>query len=261
MKQIVMLILSVMTAVMFTGCSKPAPDMDSIRTNLVLEIFELVKREKHADAVVKIQKLRELDRTSVSLPELESVEKANRDLQKVNRLLEQNKRKEAQEMLNSVIRSRGRSRGAFRTAEKLRDMIRMEQLTDQMIDPSPWFPRAGKMRFMTASEVLLASVAEFQALAKKWDVPLQLRQKVNARLAKVPVMRKQENSRASFSLETFFAGSGTEKLFQEVFTSEVEKVKYRDFFDKVPEESFDQTISALIVISFEGTYMHDVMSF
>ena len=190
-----------------SGCSESAPDMASVRPNLALDIFELVKRGKHQEAAVKIRKLRELDPTNVYLPELESVEISNAELQKVDSLLKADKRKEATAMLQTVIRRKGLTASSVRTAEKLRDVIRMERLADMILSPRVQMADArNRIRFVPASGVLKSSVEEFVLLSQKWNVPASLRNKAVQRLSLVPELQEEENHRASVSLEAFAAG-------------------------------------------------------
>lgn len=185
----------------FCGCSKPVPDISAVRINLVLDIMDLVRAERHADAVVKIRKLRQLEPTNIYLPELELVEKANADLQKVNELLHRDDRKAATEMLQKMVSQQNGGGPAFRTSEQLKDVIRMEHLTEMIIAPQSVI--GNNSSFVPASVVLSESVEEFLLLAQKWNAPAELRSKVIRQLSRVETLRKEEIDRAAHSMEMF----------------------------------------------------------
>ena len=191
---------------LISGCSKQPEEMSTVRPNLILEIFKLIKQEKHEEAYVKIKKLRELDQTNTHLPILEDAEKNNSELQKVNRLLRDDKKqKEATALLKEIIESKGIvDESSVQTAEKLRDVMRMEILTDIIINPKPSFSE--NQGFRPASKVLQDAIEEFIQITQKWNVPVSLRNKVIKRLANVSVLRKEERERAVVSLELFAPG-------------------------------------------------------
>jgi|GEM_PF-1966548 len=190
----------------FSGCSKKTEEMRTVRPKLVLDIFKLIKQEKHDEAVVQIKKLKELEPTNTHLPVLEEVEKNNSDLKKINELLrEKEKQTEATDQLKKIAEERGiNEKELLQTAEKLRDVVRMEKLTDIIVAPVPSFdPKTG---FRPASRVLKDSIEEFLRLAQKQNVPVRLRNKVIRRLANVSRLRREEKVRAVQSLELLAPG-------------------------------------------------------
>ena len=188
----------------FAGCSKKQEEMSTVRSNLILEIFELNKQNKHREALAKIRKLRELDPTNVLLPILEANALSNAELKEVNQLMGQNKRKEAEVLLKNIIRQHNFSGSSFQTAEKIRDTIRMEQLTQDILYPRATFgdPRG----YHPASEVLNDSINEFLQLAQKWGVSAALKNRVIHQVPRVSKLRHQEKLRSSLSLELFAPG-------------------------------------------------------
>ena len=200
MKKNVLKAAAVMT-LLLCGCSEPAPDMSTVRTNLVLDILDLTRSNRHDEAAVKIQKLRQLDPTNIYLPELESVERSNGDLQKVNALLHKDDRDGATKLLRKMVRQHTHSRTAFRTAEQLKDVIRMERLTESIIHPRS--VTSENTGCIPASRVLSQSVEEFLLLAQKWNAPTSLRNKVIRNLSRVKDLQEEESFRASLSMELF----------------------------------------------------------
>ena len=98
------LFLFVMILFVLAGCSKQPEEMSTVRINLILDIFKLIKQNRHEEAYIKVKKLRELDPTNVHLPVLEEVEKENSELQKLTILLS-DKRKQAKaiEYLKKIV--------------------------------------------------------------------------------------------------------------------------------------------------------------
>lgn len=232
----------ILSIIFSCGCADPAPDRSTVRTSLIFDIFELTKRKNYKDAVVKIRKLRDLDKTNSFLPELESVTIANQNLQEVDRLLQQNQREAATIKLHQVIRDRGISRGKSPSAEKMKDMLRMEYLVDQILDPKPQFNTKVHGRYLPASQVTANSIAEFLQLSKKWNVPLHIQNKVAQRSKKIPQLRKFEAAHSNLSLKLF--ANSVDSLVHSLYPKEV-----RDYSD---HNSYTQTFYALTAIS-DGT--------
>ena len=102
MKKIALFVM-ISAAASFCGCSKPVPDISTVRINLVLDIMDLTRSGRHAEAVVKIRKLRRLDPSNIYLPELETVEQSNADLREVNILLHKDDRETATKLLRKAV--------------------------------------------------------------------------------------------------------------------------------------------------------------
>ena len=201
----ILLFFTVCGVIFFSGCSEKPEKMNTVRPRLILEIFELSKREKHEEAVVKIRKLREIDQTNVFLPLLEGVESSNAELQKINRLMSENKRDDAGKKLKDLTADYRMNMKSSRTAEKLRDVLRMEQLSDRILSPRPVFGKSNK-NYRPASEMLEISVKEFLALCRKLHAPASLRRKAMERKAFIPALKEEEKRRENLSLEAFAPG-------------------------------------------------------
>ena len=191
---------------LFSGCSKQAEDMSTVRPNLILNIFKLVRTRKHDEAIVQVQKLRELDPTNSLLPVLEETEKNNKDLRKINVILRSGKNySQIQPLLDNIAKqSAFKDKQHLENLEKLNAMLRMQELVDIIISPKPVFDKQKKFR--PASKVLKDSIDEFNKLAIKWKAPARLRTKVNARLKKIPGLQAAERIREVQSLELFAPG-------------------------------------------------------
>ena len=194
-------LLFLVPVIFFSGCSKqPQEEMSTVRPNLILNIFKLIKQGKHDEAIVQVQKLRELDPTNSLLPVLEDAEKNNRDIRKINMILRSKKdNTEIIPLLKSIDKRSGFKDKTYRkTTEKLHDMLRMQALIETIISPSPKFDN--HKTFHPASKVLKDSIDEFDRLARRWNAPSSLRKKVQLRRKNISRLQKEEQLRAVQSL-------------------------------------------------------------
>lgn len=192
---------------LIAGCSRQPEEMSTVRPKLVLEIMKLTKQEKYDEAYIQVKKLQDLDPGNSLLPVLEETAKNNDKLQKINHLLSQNKNPEEAVILlkhyvsQQAKEEQGKNRQA---AAKLQDVMRMDDLTDLIINPKPEFK--GKKGFRPASKVLKDSIEEFVRLSQRRNISSKLRNKVIRRMAYVSRLRKEESERAVLSLELFAPG-------------------------------------------------------
>ena len=201
------LIFFVISGLLMTGCSREPEEMSSVRTELILDIFKLIKQNRHEEAYVKVKKLRELDPTNALLPILEDIEKNNGELQRVNTLLQSRKKQsEATAFLKALIDQQTyiADKGTSRTVEKLKDLLRLDELSDIMIDPKPVFMKNKK--FHPASVVLDNAIEEFILITQKWHLRSSLRTKAIRMKQFAAKLRKEEQMRAVQSLELFAPG-------------------------------------------------------
>ena len=91
-----------LSAVIWTaGCAKQkAPPPPRTQPELLLEIYDSARRQQYEAALIKIQKMRALDPTSVFLADVENVIKFNRLTAVVNAYLRMGKFEEA---LNALL--------------------------------------------------------------------------------------------------------------------------------------------------------------
>jgi hypothetical protein len=206
MKKRIISYLFLISLLLFSGCSKESEEMSTVRPNLILNIFKLVKTKRHDEAIVQVQKLRELDPTNSLLPVLEESEKNNRDLKKINTILRSNQNyEEIPPLLDNIVKQNSiKDKNFLQSVEKLNAILRMQTLVDIIIDPQPTFDN--KNKFRPASKVLKDSINEFNKLAKKWNAPASLRRKVNSRSKKIAKLQAEEQLRAVQSLELLAPG-------------------------------------------------------
>ena len=108
-------------AVIWTaGCAKQkAPPPPRTQPELLLEIYDAARRQQYEAALIKIQKMRALDPTSVFLAEVESVIKFNRLTAVVNAYLRMGKFDEALNALLDYERKNGFSDATEKAKERL----------------------------------------------------------------------------------------------------------------------------------------------
>ena len=198
--------LFLITLFLFSGCSKQSEEMSTVRPNLILNIFKLVKTKKHDEAIVQVQKLRDLDPTNSLLPVLEESEKNNKDLRKVNTILRSGENySQIPPLLNSITKqSSSKDKTFLYSVAKLNALLRMQTLVDIIIDPKPTFDKRNKFR--PASRVLKDAIEEFNKLSIMWKTPPKLRIKVNSRLKKAARLQAEERIRSIQSLELLAPG-------------------------------------------------------
>ncbi len=208
------LFLFVMILFVLAGCSKQPEEMSTVRINLILDIFKLIKQNRHEEAYIKVKKLRELDPTNVHLPVLEEVEKENSELQKLNILLS-DKRKQAKaiEYLKKIVEEQGESNKnkSSRTAARLKDLFRLDELSDIIVSPKAEFK--DNLKYLPASKVLDNAIEEFVLITQKWNISYRIRNKAIRQKQKVARLRREESLRAVQSLELFAPGL-SERDFQ-----------------------------------------------
>ena len=214
------LFLFVFVLIILAGCSEPPEEMSTIRPYLILDIFKLIKQNRHDEAYVKIRKLRDLEPANTLLPVLEDVEKNNSQLQKINALFQdKNKQSGASAFLKKIVDQYSYidDKNSNRSMAKLKDLFRLDELSDIIMDPKPVFQKNFKStsatKFAPASMVMDHAIEEFVLITQKWNISSKLRNKVIRQKQTVARLRKEEALRAVQSLELFAPGLA-EKEYQ-----------------------------------------------
>ncbi|MBQ9337740.1 MAG: hypothetical protein IJS14_10645 [Lentisphaeria bacterium] len=110
-----------LSAVIWTaGCAKQkAPPPPRTQPELLLEIYDSARRQQYEAALIKIQKMRALDPTSVFLADVENVIKFNRLTAVVNAYLRMGKFEEALNALLDYEKKYGYSEATEKAKERL----------------------------------------------------------------------------------------------------------------------------------------------
>ena len=102
-------------------------------------------------------------------------------------------------------------KNSSRATEKLKDLLRLDELSGIIVDPKPVFRK--NQTYLPASKVLDQSIEEFILLTQKWSLSPTLRNKVIRQKRMVLKLRREEALRAVQSLELFAPGL-SEREFQ-----------------------------------------------
>ena len=89
---------------LFCSCGKEAPDPPRVRAALVLDIFDSVRRGDHKDALAKIRRYKDLDKTNVFISEFENIELANIRLSEAADALRRQDQAAAEKAIREAIR-------------------------------------------------------------------------------------------------------------------------------------------------------------
>lgn len=110
------------------GCAKQkAPPPPRTQPELLLEIYDAARRQQYEAALIKIQKMRALDPTSIFLAEVENVIKYNRLTAVVNAYLRMGKFDEALNALLDYERKNGFNEATESAKERLTLFSRLDR--------------------------------------------------------------------------------------------------------------------------------------
>jgi len=110
-----------------SGCSKKdVPPPPKTQPELLLEIYDTARKQEYNAALMKLQKMRAMDPTSVVLPELENVIHFNRLSAVVDTYLKMGKFEEALNAIQQYEASYGYSDSTTKTKERLILITRMD---------------------------------------------------------------------------------------------------------------------------------------
>lgn len=120
-------------AVCFSGCSrKEVPPPPRTQPELLLEIYDAARNHQYNAALLKIQKMRALDPTSVFLSELENTIRFNRLSGVVNNYLNMGKFDKALAAIQDYERKYGSSEASARAREQLLFITRLDHQIRQL---------------------------------------------------------------------------------------------------------------------------------
>jgi len=133
---IIIFLLFITVTFMGTGCGKKAaPDPPKSRTELTAELFEALGAKDHKTALLKIERLRELDPASVFLAKLEMIERNNASIQDVQELVDDGKIHEAMETLDRTYAKNPKQKGLLEAKEELRIINAIDKIVKSINNP------------------------------------------------------------------------------------------------------------------------------
>ena len=111
-----------------SGCGRnDVPPPPKTQPELMLEIYDTARKQEYNAALLKLQKMRAMDPTSVVLPELENVIHFNRLSAVVNTYLQMGKFEEALNAIQQYESRYGYSDSTTKTKERLFLIARMDR--------------------------------------------------------------------------------------------------------------------------------------
>lgn len=128
------------------ACGKKAPDPPRVRTALVLDIFDSVRRGDHKGALAMIRRYKELDKTNVFISEFENIEMANIRLVEAEKALRRQDQAAAERAIREAIRVVGPIPELTRAAEDLQLLAELEMLAYRIEQPENSMELAENLR-------------------------------------------------------------------------------------------------------------------
>ena len=111
-----------------SGCSRnDVPSPPKTQPELLLEIYDSARKQQYNAALMKLQKMRAMDPSSVVLPEMENVIHFNRLSAIVNRYLQMGKFEEALDAIQQYESKYGYNDSTTKTKERLFLIARLDR--------------------------------------------------------------------------------------------------------------------------------------
>lgn len=128
-------ILILLSAALFCGCGKRAPEPPRVRMTLVLDILDDIAAGKHREALAQIRRYKDLDQTNVFIAELENIERANIHIDETENALQQQNQAGAERAIREAIRVVGPVPELTKAANDLRLLAELEMLAYRIEQP------------------------------------------------------------------------------------------------------------------------------
>ncbi len=128
-------ILILLSAALFCGCGKRAPEPPRVRMTLVLDILDDIAAGKHREALAQIRRYKDLDQTNVFIAELENIERANIHIDEAENALQQQNQAGAERAIREAIRVVGPVPELTKAANDLRLLAELEMLAYRIEQP------------------------------------------------------------------------------------------------------------------------------
>lgn len=135
MIRILSAVLILLSAALFCGCGKRAPEPPRVRMTLVLDILDVIAAGKHREALAQIRRYKDLDQTNVFIAELENIERANIHIDEAENALQQQNQAGAERAIREAIRVVGPVPELTKSANDLRLLAELEMLAYRIEQP------------------------------------------------------------------------------------------------------------------------------
>ena len=172
-----------------SGCSKKdVPPPPKTQPELLLEIYDTARKQEYNAALLKLQKMRAMDPTSVVLPELENVILFNRLSAVVNAYLRMGKFEEALNAIQQYEAHYGFSDSTTKTKERLFLIAKMDR-------------QIRAIQRSRRSEPLEKEIEELKKLTKNIKLSPKIANFIKKHESMLPELRKFETSLMLCELE------------------------------------------------------------
>lgn len=189
MKNFSLVFLSLILLLSAASCGRKAPPSPpKMKLELVLDIFDSLKRSDHKAVIAKIERLKAIDPTDVFLSEFEGIERANLLLGKAQDALMRNDRKLAEESVNEALRQVGNVPNLVQASADIRNLAEMERLAELIVNP-------------LNSAALQEDISEFRTIAAKFKNNKRLLAFADHHERRIPILRFREHKIILYSME------------------------------------------------------------
>lgn len=173
-------VLWLIFAALLSGCSKrEVPPPPKTQPELLLEIYDAARKQQYNAALLKIQKMRALDPTSIFLSELENTVRFNRLTAVVNAYLQMGKFEEALNALQDYEKQHGYTEATEATKKQLFFIARLDH-------------QIRRIKTARRSDELEKEIQDFQTLTEKTDLSPKIVNFIEKRESDIPVLRNWE---------------------------------------------------------------------
>ena len=189
MKKLIFTILSLLILFSAASCRKKVPPSPpTMRTELVLDIFDSMKRSDHKAVIAKIERLKAIEPTNAFLSEFEGIERANLMLHEAEYALMRNDRKRAEEAIREAVHQIGNVPNVIKASEDISNISEMERLAARIAAPAN-------------SAALQNDIAEFRKYAAKFKNRKTLLAFADYHKRRIPILKNREQKITLYSLE------------------------------------------------------------
>lgn len=175
-------------ALFLASCSdNKLPSPPKAHPELLLEIYDATSKGEHQLALKKIERLRTIEKTSVFLSELESVERNNAVMEQVNQYVETGNFAEALKYLEAQeIRN-----GTHDDTTEAKEQIRMLAEIDTLLN---------KAQTARSSDALAKTVEDLRKTAKKIMISQKIQNFIDRKESEIRTMQTVEKDRMQFGM-------------------------------------------------------------
>ena len=182
------LFATALSALFLVSCSDsklPAPP--KAHPELLLEVYDATAKGNHKLALVKIERLRAIEKTSVFLSELEAVERNNAVMEHANGLIKKGKFTPALNYLEAQEVKNGKHEDTTEAMEQLKRLVKIASYLEQA-------------RKAKSSDQLEKALAGLRSAAKNIMISQKIQNFIERKESEVKTMQMAEKDRMQFGM-------------------------------------------------------------